>query len=69
MSNTYWTAASTDKLMLTSGQFSAIYKDSVSITSIDANPYGMSWDGTDTLDNFLGSSTAPAGPATGVIFF
>lgn len=37
-----------DKLMLTSGEFSSTLKTSQDIGSIDTNPGGPGWDGTDT---------------------
>jgi len=48
MADTPWIGATDDKLYLQSGQFTSTIKDSESVNSIDAAPYGVSFDGTNT---------------------
>ena len=37
-----------DELLLISGQFTSIIKDSEDVTGVDSTPQGISWNGTDT---------------------
>lgn len=48
MADTPWLGNVDDKLYLTSGQFSATIKTSLSVGAVDINPSGISWDGANT---------------------
>src|SRR3972149_596705 len=46
--NTPWVGDGDNKLYLQSGQFSATMKTSVAVGTVDANPTGIAWDGTNS---------------------